>query len=745
MFRCFICHMRIEDFPALKKHVSKDHLVSSIEHFTCNQNGCQRTYNCLKTLFRHMRNKHTELFFDVSDSHSSTSSLSLLDSRKHNELGHTSEIDQSLPNVNETLENSRGLTYVLNLCSLPNLTRKDIIKIIGFTKDIVDQTGNGCIDFSSVNSDYLIQKTLKARGLLLKLNSMLLGYEDDDVIRKGINRELVQRPVSGYYFFIKDLLLKIFSYDSLITQALLYMNDRPNCFMDLKNGTNFANIPGNHIPFILFYDEVECGNALGSHRGVNKVGVIQLSLKCFPPHFNSKLENLFILSVFPTTDKHYLKEVINRLSAEINELHLNPVIIKGIEIVFHFRGFVGDNLGLHQIFGFGESFSSNYFCRFCKIHRNSARFPHRVNNLLRRTKETFTQDLDCRNFSETGVKYNSNLNNIKDFHVVENCFVDVMHDVLEGVCKFGLISIIKYYVENEVFTLEEFNSKVRLFPFKSSKPPFITKLMLLNEDLAYSASEVLHLVNNLNLIIGEEIDESCPVWEYFCTLRSLVDSLIQKSFCMSELKIIEENIFWHNALFVSVFKKQLKPKHHFLIHYPECMLKNGPMSLCWGMRFEGKHRLLKMLANVNSSKINLCKTLLIRYSLVLAHDIYKHKLFDLNLELIRGRQLPYCNTYKSVEYKGINFSIGDIVWFKNDYDLVPIFGEINEIFFSYNKCFLKLLLFNTLAFHQHLQCFVIRNNLFTYENTDISHVSSPLIYVHRKDSLFVNFMKISFS
>ena len=38
-------------------------------------------------------------------------------------------------------------------------------------------------------------------------------------------------------------------------------------------------------------------------------------------------------------------------------------------IYFDLALIVGDNLGLHSIFGLVESFSANKFCRFCLINR----------------------------------------------------------------------------------------------------------------------------------------------------------------------------------------------------------------------------------------------------------------------------------------------------------------------------------------------------------------------------------------
>lgn len=49
----------------------------------------------------------------------------------------------------------------------------------------------------------------------------------------------------------------------------------------------------------------------------------------------------------------------------------SDVTINGVEkkIYFVVAAFLGDNLGINTMFGFNESFTSNYFCRFCRASK----------------------------------------------------------------------------------------------------------------------------------------------------------------------------------------------------------------------------------------------------------------------------------------------------------------------------------------------------------------------------------------
>lgn len=53
---------------------------------------------------------------------------------------------------------------------------------------------------------------------------------------------------------------------------------------------------------------------------------------------------------------------------------------------------------------------------------------------------------------------------------------------------------------------------------------------------------------------------------------------------------LEHLIEQHHRLVLATFKDfTLKPKHHFMIHYPRNIRQVGPLVHLWCMRFEGKH------------------------------------------------------------------------------------------------------------------------------------------------------------
>ncbi len=81
--------------------------------------------------------------------------------------------------------------------------------------------------------------------------------------------------------------------------------------------------------------------------------------------------------------------------------------------------------------------------------------------------------------------------------------------------------------------------------------------------------------------------------------------------------------------------KNLLPKHHFMVHYPSCMQKIGPLIHCWCMRYEAKHNVFKK--QLKSFK-NITKTLAKKHQYQMA---YIWQTFDPNaMKFGPGKMVP---------------------------------------------------------------------------------------------------------
>lgn len=48
-----------------------------------------------------------------------------------------------------------------------------------------------------------------------------------------------------------------------------------------------------YFPVIMYFDDFECCNSLGSKAGLYKIEAVYISLACVPPEYLSLLENIF--------------------------------------------------------------------------------------------------------------------------------------------------------------------------------------------------------------------------------------------------------------------------------------------------------------------------------------------------------------------------------------------------------------------------------------------------------------------
>lgn len=87
----------------------------------------------------------------------------------------------------------------------------------------------------------------------------------------------------------------------------------------------------------------------------------------------------------------------------------------------------GDNLGMHTVLGFNESFSSRHFCRHCLIEKDDCLtvFSEDDPKVILCGKNVF--EMHCQSLQENpqlktmyGLKNNSTLNSLKYFHVYNN-------------------------------------------------------------------------------------------------------------------------------------------------------------------------------------------------------------------------------------------------------------------------------------------------------------------------------------
>lgn len=363
----------------------------------------------------------------------------------------------------------------------------------------------------------------------------------------------------------------------------------------------------------------------------------------------------------------------------------------------------GGNLGSHCIGGFTENFSgSQHFCRYSLIDRETfqksplslgpCRTPSNYNQSV--------QQLTPENSLINGIKFNSVF---KSFHVCTGLPPCLGHDLFEGVVASDLALYIKHLVKTEKhFTYDQINlaiSQTQLLGNDSHSKP---RLLKVNADrLSGSAAQNWCFLRLLPILVSRWIKDpiKSEVWQLCLKLREITEFICAPKIHLSEVGyvnvLLEEYVHLRKTLFPD---HTLKPKHHYLLHYPDLILQFGPVIRVWTLRFESKHSYFKECSRKLHNFLHLCKTLTERHQLLQAYlgcgelfppviqisgETSQIDYLSYNIDIQRVLEASDIERGRSTEvsavtYKGTKYSKGLVVVLKSTSDTIT-FGKISVI------------------------------------------------------------------
>ncbi|KAL0152015.1 hypothetical protein M9458_052681, partial [Cirrhinus mrigala] len=380
-------------------------------------------------------------------------------------------------------------------------------------------------------------------------------------------------------------------------------------FEDIWDGRNIANNAlfqkdKSSMALVLYQDAFEVVNPLGSGRKKHKILAVYLTLGDILPYNRSSIDQVQLVLLCREQDlKYFGQEVVfNLLIKDLKELEECGIALKdGKVIKGTLCAIVGDNLGSHSIGCFLENFSrSTFFCRFCDIDRQTFECSP-LSAGSKRTKLSHQQHIeDLReNHRESvcGIKFDSIFNQLHYFHVSQPGLPPCLgHDLFEGVVSCDVALCINHLVNKEKhFTYEELNRCISQFTYlgneAADKPP---EFCPNSEKLSGHAVQNWCLLRVLPLLVGDRIKNPSEsgVWKLILLLREIVAHVCSPAITPDQVAylgvLIEEYIQFRVELFPEV---SLKPKHHYLSHYPELIVQFGPLIRLWSLRFERGRRL----------------------------------------------------------------------------------------------------------------------------------------------------------
>lgn len=769
MYTCYLCKGLFESVLLFRRHITSRHLSKfNRGQMKCGQDGCRRIYSELNSFGKHLHTLHPVEKKNTNDSPAVSDILSELSSL-------TSIHSNNTPSSTIVPMSTRGFNIQENLCHLtaqlysnPQIPR-NVVQIVVenikcFTRsynetiidafDTIESEKPAFLDllkdfeniFHEFDSEYKIFKYFEKKGTFIPSYEHILGTFCEFSNKSGYHSVSYTMQVVP----INLVLQAFFSFGDTCDEVIKYVQN-----IDIYNEeiTNImqgsiwrkaveAMVPSENVinlPIILFYDDFEVNNPLGSHAGYQKIGAVYISLPFLPQKMVSLVENIFLLAFFHTSDrcKFGNKSVFKKCIEELNILSSRGILVKSKHfngvLKFHVVALSGDNLGLNSMLGFVESFNSSHYCRMCRSSKIEVQSIFREDASKLRTLESYFEDLTLDDPKSTGIKSECVWFPLIGFNLFENVTVDLLHDYLEGCCRYTMDFLLRYIVqESKLISLKTLESRIARFdygPDCGSKPN--NCLIIDGSKIRFktSASEMKSLVMYFGLIAGTDVAADNTVWELYISLRQVLDLLLGHRITSRKIASVSHYIEDFLEKYTTITGSNIKPKFHFLVHYSQMFLKFGPLTQVWTMRFEAKHQIAKIAARASRNRMNISKTLALRNQLYLNYRFLhgnsiknflrtgKSTLLHPNshlanklFEKIKSRNdiNDYFSTVPWILFEGIKLVISSVVTVTIcPLSYKPLFALIKNIIVNNSIVHFECDLFETHYFDEHYFAYLV--------------------------------------
>lgn len=491
-----------------------------------------------------------------------------------------------------------------------------------FNNDIFN---NVHADKGPLSTDYMRKQYFKNNFRYVAPVAICLGFDKDNVKRCCEYIPIVNTITE----FLKDKSVKE-QFDNPIPSQEGVLQDITDGSVT-KSNVLFNEVP-NALKLLLYQDSFEVVNPLGSGKKKHKVLAVYVTLGNIYPENRSKVDQMQLVLLVREADFKYFGQhiVFRELVNDLKEIEESGVLVGNEYIRGTVAMFLGDNLGSHCIGGFTENFSStSHVCRSCLItsdHIKSGEvldiFPERTPSNYIEAVEKVESNTELSHYH--GIKFNSIFNELRYYHVCKPGLPPCLgHDLFEGVVQYDLALFINYLVKvRKWFTYVSLNQMITKFKYKGSdandKPNILNDK---SKKLGGHAVQNWCFLRLLPVFICLNVqDTSDKVWGLILLLREIVELVCAPKITFGQVAYLRIKIEEYLELRVGLFPETpLRPKHHYLAHYPRQLLQFGPLMRVWTLRFESKHSYFKRCARYSQNFINICRTFAERHQLLQAY------------------------------------------------------------------------------------------------------------------------------
>ena len=781
LFLCHYCSFEISNFCKYLQHVWDKHSLQANFSIKCGIANCAAKYTSVRSFKIHIKTKHvwfydehfttrkTRSFSGLSDSASADVTMSDVEEDGY-DLGIHDDESSNECDTEETLDHDDLIAdFLLELREKYHVTQAALKIVSEKVKHIIDLDGKVHVskfekslknNNSDFNLDYESRAILHCDSLftrsLLKFSSSKAldqyitkkaSYIAPEELTLGYN-EVTHKFDHLYYVPILKTLGFLLKKNDIYAEVANSMKGTSGVLSNYHDGSCFKknllfSNDSTALQIIFYNDDFQCANPLGNKTSKYKVCAFYFTIGNLPPQHRSQLKDIHLVAVTQSTNvcRYGFGVVLQRFLSDINSLEIKGLEVNLAEISHLFFGTVSmviaDNLAAHALGCFYENFSTvDRFCRFCNM-RMSVYQDKRFYEFQLRSTESYDNQArlvgsDPSLLKLYGVKKSSCLNCLKYFHVIEGLPPDPAHDLFEGFCIDFMTNVIVHFVKRKLFKISDVNDAIISFDYsdvdKNNKPQCLKEKSLTQFRVKLTACEMWNFLRLFPLMMGKFVDEGDHVWIVMVQLLEIVDRICSPSFQEVDLfhldSLIKEFYDDYCIIFPGV---ALKPKSHFIFHYPDMIRKFGP--LVKTLRFEAKNGFCKNVVANSKNYINLCKSIATHHQMYM-YIWYKQENYldkamipicssevDISLEspemqrllrLVLPEGTSFVSKSRGVTFNGQRYNTGSavILDFAND---EYVFGKIETIFYFADGPRLLCSKLNTVRFSNHYHAYVVED------------------------------------
>lgn len=247
-----------------------------------------------------------------------------------------------------------------------------------------------------------------------------------------------------------------------------------------EDGQHFENnefLSGEElrISLCLYIDDFEVCNPLGTSRKTHKLCAVYWILGNLPHGSHSSLTSIYLALLCKSDDvKTYgYHRILEPLLQDLVTLEQQGVFVShlGTFVKGTLQCVVSDNFAAHGIAGFVESFSGQYFCRFCTAQREETQVKEVKSGVFtlrnKELQQLHVNTAEAEGSASFGVKKACIFTErLAHFCVTSGYPPDVVHDLLEGIVPVELAHCLGLLISKKLFTLFELNNLIKNFKYK---------------------------------------------------------------------------------------------------------------------------------------------------------------------------------------------------------------------------------------------------------------------------------------